>query len=178
MARRVATRQPTPHEPAERDLYALLEISPSARVEVIQAAYKVLVRTWHPDVNSSPEASQRIRDLNAAYGVLSDPQLRAGYDLQRARSRRRAQLLGQDAAERGQAPSDKNSGVFALSSRRANAVRLTPEPASLSHVVLLAAAVTAVVAAMLLLVWVGIVLAEDPPTPVPTSIIDVQMHDR
>jgi hypothetical protein len=74
------------HEPT--DLYELLEVSPHASQDVIQAAYRVLVRTYHPDRNPSFDAAQHIRELNAAYGVLSDPESRACYDLECARTHR------------------------------------------------------------------------------------------
>jgi curved DNA-binding protein CbpA len=47
------------------------------------------VRSYHPDVNATPEAAARIRLLNAAYAVLSDSRERARYDLERRRVRRR-----------------------------------------------------------------------------------------
>ncbi len=67
-------------------LYDLLQVSPRAHPQVIQAAYRVLARTYHPDVSSDPEAVERIRELNAAYEVLSDPARRAVYDAECARS--------------------------------------------------------------------------------------------
>lgn len=70
------------------DLYELLQISPRASQEVIQAAYRVLARRNHPDLNATPEAAQRIRDVNDAYRVLSDPQGRARYDLEVSRAHR------------------------------------------------------------------------------------------
>ena len=56
------------------DLYELLEVSPRASAEVIQAAYRVLVRAQHPDLNATADAAQRTRELNAAYHILSDPE--------------------------------------------------------------------------------------------------------
>lgn len=61
-------------------LYAALQVQPSAEPEVIEAAYRALARKYHPDVNAAPEAAQRMRDVIAAYQVLSDPQRRAEYD--------------------------------------------------------------------------------------------------
>src|SRR5206468_204593 len=56
----------------------------------IQAAYRALARTHHPDTNPDPSAADRMRQLNAAYAVLSDPRRRAVYDAQRARAARAA----------------------------------------------------------------------------------------
>src|SRR3954468_15634245 len=66
------------------NLYEVLQVSNKASPEVVQAAYRVLARVYHPDVNTSPNAARMMRQLNAAYKVLSDPQRRARYDEQRA----------------------------------------------------------------------------------------------
>src|SRR5438876_7796533 len=68
------------------NLYEVLQVSAKASPEVIQAAYRVLARSYHPDVNASPNAARMMRQLNAAYKVLSDPERRARYDAQRAHS--------------------------------------------------------------------------------------------
>ena len=61
----------------EDDLYKILQVDPSADPEVIEAAYQRLARKWHPDVNKSPDAAEKIRQLNAAYEVLQNPFKRA-----------------------------------------------------------------------------------------------------
>lgn len=66
----------------ERDLYEILQVHRSAEPEVIEAAYRRLARKYHPDVNSSPEAAFRMKELSAAYEVLRDPARRAKYDRQ------------------------------------------------------------------------------------------------
>ena len=65
------------------DLYAELQVHPSAAPKVIQAAYKGLVRIYHPDVNKSPDANERMKRINLAYAVLRNPDKRAQYDRQR-----------------------------------------------------------------------------------------------
>lgn len=70
------------------NLYDVLQVSASACPEVVQAAYRALARAYHPDVNPSPEAARQMRQLNAAYGVLSDPEKRSRYDSVRARPMR------------------------------------------------------------------------------------------
>src|SRR3954447_26120785 len=78
------------------NLYEVLQVSPRAGQEVIQAAYRALARTCHPDVNAAPDAARQMRQLNAAYGVLSDPERRARYDAMRqrpARARRPDELV-------------------------------------------------------------------------------------
>jgi DnaJ-like protein len=65
------------------DPYRTLQVQPSADLEAIHAAYRRLARLYHPDLNPSPEAAERMRAINAAYRVLSDSRLRAAYDAQR-----------------------------------------------------------------------------------------------
>lgn len=63
------------------DLYRILHVDPSANTLVIQAAYRVLARIFHPDVAGDDEQMKRI---NAAWEVLGDPRHRARYDIERA----------------------------------------------------------------------------------------------
>jgi hypothetical protein len=65
------------------DPYRTLQVEPSADLEAIKASYRRLARLYHPDLNPRPEAAERMRAINAAYRVLSDPQQRAAYDAQR-----------------------------------------------------------------------------------------------
>ena len=59
-------------------------MSPAAEDVVIGAAYRALMRHYHPDTNSDPTAQARAREITAAYAVLRDPMKRAEYDAQRA----------------------------------------------------------------------------------------------
>lgn len=114
--REVRSREPT-------DLYELLEVSPHASRQVIRAAYRVLARNCHPDANAGHtdvEGQRRIRQLNAAYGVLNDAQLRAEYDLERARVRRHDRAIG---VERGHVPMGVSTPVAATRTRT-----LSPAP--------------------------------------------------
>lgn len=65
------------------DPYRTLQVEPSADLETIRAAYRKLARANHPDLNPGPEAAARMRAINAAYAVLSDPARRAVYDSRR-----------------------------------------------------------------------------------------------
>ncbi len=69
--------------PANFDPYRLLNVAPQADAESIHAAYRRLARLYHPDLNQTPEAAERMRAINAAYRVLSDPAKRAAYDAYR-----------------------------------------------------------------------------------------------
>lgn len=65
------------------DYYAILQVSPTAEKEVIEAAYRKLAQKYHPDINKSPEAEEKMKRINAAYEVISDPAKRAAYDATR-----------------------------------------------------------------------------------------------
>lgn len=70
-----------------RTLYHTLEVSETASAEVIDAAWKALLRRWHPDVNPAPEAARMALKLNCAHEMLNKPASRALYDAQLARER-------------------------------------------------------------------------------------------
>ena len=56
------------------DYYEILQVHPSAEPEVIAAAYKRLTAKYHPDHNPNPDADDKTKKFNIAYGVLSDPE--------------------------------------------------------------------------------------------------------
>ena len=64
----------------DKDHYAVLGIARDAPPEVVRAAFRVLVQKYHPDRNASADANCRAEEINAAYSVLKDPQIRAEYD--------------------------------------------------------------------------------------------------
>jgi hypothetical protein len=51
---------------------------------VIRAAYRALMRHYHPDTNPDPQAQDRVRAITAAFAVLRDPTRRAEYDALRS----------------------------------------------------------------------------------------------
>ena len=57
------------------DYYKVLQVSPDAKPEEIQRAYRSLARRYHPDLNSSPTASTLMAVINEAYEVLSEPKV-------------------------------------------------------------------------------------------------------
>ena len=64
-----------------RDYYGMLGVRRDAAPDEIKKAYRKLARQLHPDVNPSPEAQERFKEVTAAYEVLSDPQKREIVDL-------------------------------------------------------------------------------------------------
>jgi curved DNA-binding protein len=63
-----------------RDFYSVLDIPRDAGQDDIQQAFRRLARRYHPDINKDPLAEERFKELNEAYGVLSDPRTRRRYD--------------------------------------------------------------------------------------------------
>jgi molecular chaperone DnaJ len=63
-----------------RDYYEILGVSRNASLDEIKQAFRRLARQFHPDVSKEPDAEERFKEVNEAYGVLSDPQKRAQYD--------------------------------------------------------------------------------------------------
>ncbi|KAL6334156.1 hypothetical protein AAG906_004587 [Vitis piasezkii] len=65
---------------ASSDYYSTLGVPKSANSKEIKAAYRKLARQYHPDVNKQPGATEKFKEISAAYEVLSDDKKRALYD--------------------------------------------------------------------------------------------------
>ncbi|KAL0463942.1 UNVERIFIED_CONTAM: Chaperone protein dnaJ A6, chloroplastic [Sesamum latifolium] len=65
---------------AAADYYSTLGVPKSASSKEIKAAYRRLARQYHPDVNKEPGATEKFKEISAAYEVLSDDKKRALYD--------------------------------------------------------------------------------------------------
>ncbi len=69
---------------AQTDYYAVLGLNAKAGQDEIKKRYRELARRYHPDVNHSPDAAQKIKVVNEAYHTLGDADRRATYDAGRA----------------------------------------------------------------------------------------------
>ena len=85
------------------DYYNILEVTPTATPTELRRSYRRLARKYHPDLNRhNPDNDQRIKRLNEAYNVLSDPAKRAAYDAKRAAQAERIRLA-EEQRQRAQA---------------------------------------------------------------------------
>jgi curved DNA-binding protein CbpA len=65
------------------DLYARLEVAVDASPEAIEVAWRALLKRHHPDVAGGDDAAlNRAKRINVAHDWLSDPTLRARYDVE------------------------------------------------------------------------------------------------
>lgn len=71
-----------------KNYYEILEVNENASKEVIDKAYKVLAKKYHPDLQEEKNkkaAEEKIKSLNEAYEILSNPKKKQAYDAKIAR---------------------------------------------------------------------------------------------
>ena len=68
----------------EKNYYDILEISKNASKEIVNKSYKVLVKKYHPDLQTDPvkkkQCEEKLKEINEAFETLSDEQKRTEYD--------------------------------------------------------------------------------------------------
>jgi curved DNA-binding protein CbpA len=65
---------------AVRTHYEILNVAPDAELVVIEAAYRALMKKYHPDQGGGAADGPSASDINRAYAVLRDAERRAEYD--------------------------------------------------------------------------------------------------
>ena len=78
------------------NLYEILEVSEKASKEVIDKAYHVLVKKYHPDLQQAEEkknAEEKMKKINEAYEILGNEGKRKEYDISLAEKRRQEKIL-------------------------------------------------------------------------------------
>ncbi len=63
-----------------KDYYQALGVARDASAGEIKKAFRRLARKYHPDLSKEPGAEARMKEINEANAVLSDPEKRAAYD--------------------------------------------------------------------------------------------------
>lgn len=66
-----------------KNYYEILEVNSKASKEVIEKAYKVLIKKYHPDLYTGEKqqyAEKKTKEINEAYNILSDEFLKEQYD--------------------------------------------------------------------------------------------------
>ncbi len=70
----------------QKDYYQILGLDKDAGQKQIKEAYRKLAFKYHPDRNKEhPETAEKMKRVNEAYAVLSDPKKRGEYDMLRQR---------------------------------------------------------------------------------------------
>lgn len=64
-----------------QNYYEILGIDVDASNVEIKTAYRKLARKYHPDINKSPNAINKFKEISTAYETLSDPQKRKQYNI-------------------------------------------------------------------------------------------------
>lgn len=71
-----------------KDYYKILEVHPDASLEVLNNAYRALVRKYHPDLYHTRlkgPMTTKMQEINEAYNTLSVPSSREEYNRRYAR---------------------------------------------------------------------------------------------
>lgn len=78
-----------------KNYYEILEVNQKASIEVIEKAYRVLVKKYHPDLYTGEKriyAEKKIKDINEAHKILSDAFLKEQYDTELQKQLEQEQL--------------------------------------------------------------------------------------
>ena len=62
------------------DYYTTLEVPRGSDVKTIKSAYRKMAKKYHPDANPGVDTTEKFQQVNRAYEVLSDPNLKSRYD--------------------------------------------------------------------------------------------------
>lgn len=66
--------------PPKRDYYDVLGVAKNASKDEIKGAYRKLALKYHPDRNKSSDATEKFKEINEAYEILSDQKKKEKYD--------------------------------------------------------------------------------------------------
>jgi curved DNA-binding protein CbpA len=90
--------------PALRSLYDVLNVAPEAEPVVVEAAYKALIKKYHPDHSIEAPVPKDATAINEAFAVLKDPAKRADYDRRLWAKQQAIRLAEAQVASAGRPP--------------------------------------------------------------------------
>ena len=74
-----------------KNYYEILQVNENASNEIIEKAYKVLAKKYHPDLQKDDKVKtiteKKLKEINEAYDVLSNEFLKEQYDLELKKER-------------------------------------------------------------------------------------------
>ena len=74
-----------------KNYYEILQVNENASQEIIEKAYKVLAKKYHPDLQNDMKKKElwedKFKQINEAYDILSDSFLRGQYDAELQRQK-------------------------------------------------------------------------------------------
>ena len=74
-----------------KNYYEILQVNENASQEIIEKAYKVLAKKYHPDLQNDMKKKElsedKLKQINEAYDILSDSFLRGKYDTELQRQK-------------------------------------------------------------------------------------------
>jgi DnaJ-class molecular chaperone len=77
--------------PTRIDYYKMLGLDPSAPVEAVQGAYRILARHLHPDISGDPSTAEAMTRANTIYQALVAKPVPAEFSMDPAPAYRRSQ---------------------------------------------------------------------------------------
>ncbi|OEU17602.1 chaperone DnaJ [Fragilariopsis cylindrus CCMP1102] len=64
-----------------RDFYRILGVQRNADAKDIKAAYRGMAKKYHPDANPGKDTTEQFQEVNRAYEILKNPDLKKKYDM-------------------------------------------------------------------------------------------------
>ena len=77
--------------PTRIDYYKMLGLDPSAPMEAVQGAYRILARHLHPDISGDPSTAEAMTRANTIYQALVAKPVPADFSMAPTPALRRAQ---------------------------------------------------------------------------------------
>jgi curved DNA-binding protein len=101
--------------PEEPDCYEIMQLSPNADADTIQRVYRILAQRYHPDSLGTGN-KEIFLNLCEAHRILSDPEMRAKYDVRYHDTRQRQWKIFDraEAAKGPEAERRKRQGILEL----------------------------------------------------------------